>query len=76
MNAAGLRRLAGRLVAGVREMNEAQHRMLILGTAMDRYLVRPDLPPDTYAEFLGRTSGVLTREPPARDRQAPGPSRH
>jgi|HubBroStandDraft_3_1064219.scaffolds.fasta_scaffold18762_5 hypothetical protein len=76
MKADALRRLAGRLTAAIQEMNEAQRRMIILRTATDCYLTRPDVPPDTYTEFLGRTSGVLTREPSARDRQTPGPSRH
>ena len=76
MKAEALRRLAGRLAAAIQEMDEAQRRMIILRTATDCYLTRPDLPPDTYAEFLGRTSGVLTREPSARDRQVRGPSHH
>lgn len=68
MNTASLRRLAGRLTAAVHEMNEAQRRMAVLRTATDRYIERPDLPPETYHEFLARTSGVLLREPPARAR--------
>jgi hypothetical protein len=50
-------------------MHEAQRRMFVARTAMDRYMVHPDAAPDTYAEFLARTSGALTREPSARARQ-------
>jgi hypothetical protein len=63
-----VRRVAGRLAGVVREMNEGQRRMLVLRTAMDRYVENPGAAPDTYAEFLLRTSGVLLHEPPARKR--------
>jgi len=46
----------------------AQRRMAILRTAPDRQARCPDVAPDTYAEFLFRSSGVLLREPPARAR--------
>jgi len=46
--------------------------MAELTTAPDRYLFDPDAPPDTYAEFLFRTSGVLRHEPPARVRAMTG----
>jgi hypothetical protein len=70
MKTDALRRTASRLAATVREMNEAQRRMIILRTAQDRYMDRPDTPPDTYAEFLARTSGVLLHEPSAACRQS------
>jgi hypothetical protein len=63
-----VRRAAGKLVDVVREMNEAQRRMLVLRTATDRYAANPDVAPDTYGEFLARTSGMLLHEPPARKR--------
>jgi hypothetical protein len=63
-----LRRLASNITAVIREMNEAQRRISVLRTAQDRYLIEPDEPPGTYAEFLGRTSGVLLHEPSARAR--------
>jgi CheY-like chemotaxis protein len=63
-----LRRLVGNIAAAITEMNEAQRRVSALRTAQDRYLLKPDEPPDTYAEFLARTSGVLLREPSARGR--------
>lgn len=65
---AAVRRAAGRLAAAVREMHEAQRLMMVLQTAMDQYVENPDAAPDTYDEFLVRTSGVLLREPPARKR--------
>ena len=66
MNAT-VRRVAGGLAGAVRAMNEAQRRMLVLRTAPDRYIQNPAAP-DTYHEFLARTSGVLLHEPPARKR--------
>lgn len=60
-----LRRAAGKLADAVREMHEAQQLGLVLQTAMDRYVENPDAAPDTYQEFLARTSGVLLHEPPA-----------
>jgi hypothetical protein len=63
-----LRRLISRVTAAVAEANEAQRRITVLYTAQDRYLDKPDEPPDSYAEFLVRTSGVLLHEPSARNR--------
>lgn len=63
-----VRRAAGKLAGAVREMHEAQRLGLVLQTAMDRYVANPDAAPDTYDEFLIRTSGVLLHEPPARKR--------
>jgi hypothetical protein len=63
-----LRRLVSSIAAVVAEVNEAQRRMAVLRTAQDRYLLKPDEPPDNYTEFLGRTSGVLLHEPSARNR--------
>lgn len=68
MNAYQLRRLAGRVAAVFAEMNEAQRRMNVLRFSQDRYLVRPDAAPDTYDEFLARTSGPRLREPSASER--------
>jgi hypothetical protein len=61
-------RLARRVVAVVRECNDAQRRMDAIKTAPDRYTAHPDAAPDTYAEFLFRTSGRLLHEPSARAR--------
>jgi hypothetical protein len=65
---ATVRRVAGKLADTVREMNEAQRLMLVMRTATDRYVERPDAAPDTYDEFLARTSGALLHEPSARKR--------
>ena len=63
-----VRRVAGKLADVVREMNDAQRLMLVLRTATDRYVENPGAGPDTYDEFLARTSGALLHEPPARKR--------
>jgi hypothetical protein len=63
-----VRRVAGKLADTVREMNEAQRLMLVLRTATDQYVENPGAAPDTYDEFLTRTSGVLLHERPARKR--------
>jgi len=42
--------------------------MLVWRTATDRYVENPAAAPDTYEEFLTRTSGVLRHEPTARKR--------
>jgi hypothetical protein len=61
---ATVRRVADKLADAIREMNEAQRLMLVLQTTTDRYGGTPD----TYDEFLARTSGVLLHEAPARKR--------
>ena len=61
-------RVAGKLADVVREMNEAQRLMLVMRTATDRYIQNPGAAPDTYDEFLARTSGTLRHEPPAHKR--------
>jgi hypothetical protein len=65
---ATVRRAAGKLADTVREMNEAQRLLLVLQTATDRRIENPGAAPDTYHEFLIRTSGVLLHEPSARKR--------
>jgi hypothetical protein len=60
--------LARRVAAVVRECRDARLRMAAVTTATDRFVARPDTAPDTYAEFLFRTSGQLLHEPPARSR--------
>ena len=64
------RRIARRVAATVREMNEAQFRMTTLFMSAERHLANPAAPPDTYEEFLLRTSGPLVHEPSARKRAA------
>ena len=56
----------GRRVAGVlAECDYAQRRMLELRMTPDAYLPDRDRAPQTYAEFLFRTSGALLHEPTA-----------
>jgi hypothetical protein len=66
--AAQAARLGRALLAVLRECNAAQRRMTAIRTAPDRYTARPGTAPDTYAEFLYRTSGLLLHEPSARAR--------
>jgi len=63
-----LRTLARRVGAIVAECNYAQRRAAELQACPDRYLLAPDEGPDTYQEFLFRTSGRLLHEPSAADR--------
>jgi hypothetical protein len=67
--AARLARFARRVRAIVAECVQAQRRLAELTTAPDRYLPSPDAAPDTYEEFLFRTSGLMRHEPPARARR-------
>jgi hypothetical protein len=61
-----IRSLARRVRAVLAEMNYASARVTALRLAED---VEPsDQAPDTYAEFLLRTSAVMLHEPPARCR--------
>lgn len=64
----GLRRLARKVGAAIAECNDATRLMTELNTAPDHYVFRPRTVPDTYAEFLYRTSGPLAHEPSARAR--------
>jgi hypothetical protein len=72
-----LRLLSGlthQTAAVLAECRYAQRRMAVLQTAPDRFTVeRPNAAPDSYAEFLFRTSGVLLHEPSARLRARGGP---
>ena len=61
---------ARRIAAVISECNYAQRRMTSLFLAPDRNINDNGRAPDTYAEFLFRTSGSLRREPRARDRAA------
>ena len=63
-------RLARRVADVIAECNEAQRRLTALRLAPDSYAIGPEHAPDSYAEFLFRTSGWLRHEPPARDRAA------
>jgi len=60
-----LRTLARRVGAVVAECNDAQHRLVMLRLSPDSHVFGPDLAPETYREFLFRTSGPLVHEPAA-----------
>jgi hypothetical protein len=63
--AAAARRLARTLGAVVAECSYAQRRAAALRASPDSYQFAPHQPPDTYEEFLFRTSGPLLHEPSA-----------
>jgi hypothetical protein len=63
-----IRRVALKVREIIAEYAYAQRRMADLASAPDRYLLNPDAAPDTYAEFMFRTSAGLRHEPPARCR--------
>jgi hypothetical protein len=63
-----LRRATSRLTDLVGQLGYGQRRATVLFLAVDRYHTGSGRPPDTYGEFLARTSGPLIREPPARAR--------
>ncbi|HTZ91196.1 MAG TPA: hypothetical protein VMB74_02265 [Streptosporangiaceae bacterium] len=63
-----VRQLVRRVSAVVAECAYAQRRMAEISTAPDRNLFNPDALPETYSEFLYRTSGLLHHEPSARAR--------
>lgn len=68
-----MRAIARRLGAVAADCTYAQRRVTELHSSLDGYLPDPDNAPGTYQEFLARTSGLLTHEPPARRRSA-GPA--
>jgi hypothetical protein len=61
-------KVARRISEIISECNAAQRLLTIRRLAYDLTLPRPDEAPDTYAEFLLRTSGPLLHEPSARQR--------
>lgn len=68
--ARALLRAAGRLGSAIAEADRQQRRLTTIYTSTDHYLMHPDTPPQTYAEFLARTRGPLLHEPSARARLA------
>ncbi len=66
MEASWIVRLARRVRDVISEMNYAGTRASAL--MMSYGLAEPDRAPDTYAEFLLRTTAVTVHEPPARCR--------
>jgi len=63
-----LRRLLRKAGEAIAECNDATRLMTGLNAAPDHYVFRPRTLPDTYGEFLYRTSGPLVHEPTARAR--------
>jgi hypothetical protein len=57
-----------RIAEVVAECNYAQRRSFTIMTNPDSYLTDRDHAPDTYAEFLFRTSGGLLYEPASTQR--------
>jgi hypothetical protein len=68
--ARAIRRAASGLASFLRELDYWQRRTAILSLAPDRYVAHPNRAPDTYGEFLARTTGPLLREPSSRARLA------
>jgi hypothetical protein len=74
--AVGVRRAVRAVAATLAECHRAQRRMAELRLSPDRFLIDgSDKSPDTYAEFLFRTSGLLAHEPPADKRFSGGRTR-
>jgi len=67
----GLVRFGQRITSIVAECNYAQRRVFAVMTSPDHYVTERDKAPDTYVEFLFRTSGGLMDEP-ARAQRASG----
>ena len=63
-----LSRLAWRIAAVLVECHQAARRSTELRMSADMYIEHPEKAPETYPEFLFRTSGSLRHEPPARKR--------
>ena len=61
-NMAQIVRLGKRIASVVAECDYAQRRSFAIMTNPDSYLIDRDQAPDTYAEFLFRTSGGLLHE--------------
>ena len=62
--------VARRISQIISECNAATRLLTIRRLAYDSNLPEPHAAPDTYAEFLLRTSGPLLHEPSARQRLA------
>jgi hypothetical protein len=60
----------GRFGGAFAEFQRQQNRLNAVMLSYDAHMINPSAPPDTYAEFLARTSGPLRREPSARSRLA------
>jgi hypothetical protein len=65
-----LGRTASAVLGVIEEMNDAQQRAARARLAYDQFLPNPGKAPETYQEFLLRTSGPARHEPTARQRTA------
>jgi hypothetical protein len=61
--------LIQKIAAVIDDCRYAQQRMAALRTAPDRQVMGSSSGPDSYGEFLFRTSGALLHEPSARARR-------
>ena len=60
-----LQATSSRVAAVIADCRYAQRRIAELQATAGDSLLRPGVAPDTYQEFLFRTSGPLTHEPSA-----------
>jgi hypothetical protein len=63
-----LRRIAAWVAAVIDDCRYAQRRLAQLQANPNAHVLRPGQAPDTYREFLFRTSGPLAHEPSATQR--------
>jgi hypothetical protein len=70
-----LRAITRRVAAVIADCSYAQRRIAMLRANPGAHLVDPALAPDTYQEFLLRTSGPLVHEAPAARRSSGQASR-
>ncbi len=63
-----LARFGKRIATVIGEVDYAQRRSFAIMTTPDSYLTDRDHAPDTYADFLFRTSGGLLHEPASAQR--------
>jgi hypothetical protein len=61
-------RLAKGIAAAAAEYNELQRMQFEMRMDPEQYVFMPHRSPDTFAEFMIRTSGTLPHEPSARER--------
>lgn len=61
------------LHARISEVHRWQRRIAVLSMAPDRFIPNANRAPDTFGEFLTRTSGPMLREPSSRARLAGRP---
>jgi hypothetical protein len=66
--ASSVRQITDKLSAVLTDWAYAQHKLAELRLAPEQYVFKTNAPPQDYAEFLYRTSGVLHHEPSARAR--------